>query len=146
MPRISGRQTLYLRSILELAPLEINVRSSEYTPSSWRRSRAMHAVWRWLPAKSSRSRGAQSVERADDARPIASRRKRMRERRLGTPARTMPRGDDMRLDSSGEVVDGPLDPRLHACTCQMIATEDDVDRLAPQRAQRAERCVDDACV
>jgi len=28
----------------------------------------------------------------------------------------------------------------------MIAAEDDVDRLAPERAQRAERCVDDACV
>src|SRR5262249_43809853 len=28
----------------------------------------------------------------------------------------------------------------------MIAAEDDVDRLAPERPQRAERCVDDACV
>src|SRR5262249_15395000 len=28
----------------------------------------------------------------------------------------------------------------------MIAAENDVDRLAPERAQRAERCIDDACV
>jgi hypothetical protein len=41
-------------------------------------------------------------------------------------------------------MDGRLDPRLHALACQMIAAEDDVDRLAPERAQRAERCVDDA--
>jgi len=64
--------------------------------------------------KSSRSRRAQSVERADDARPIVSRRKRMRERRLGTPAGTVPRRDDTRPDTIGEVVDGRLDPRLHA--------------------------------
>src|SRR5262250_207074 len=96
--------------------------------------------------KSSRSRRAQSVERADDARPIASRRKRMRERRLGTPAGTVPRRDDTRPDTIGEVVDGRLDPRLHPLACQMIAAEDDVDRLAPEHAQRAERCVDDACV
>ena len=70
----------------------------------------------------------------------------MRERRLGTPAGTVPRRDDTRPDTIGEVVDGRLDPRLHALTCQMIAAEDDVDRLAPERGQRAERCVDDACV
>src|SRR5258705_12004568 len=115
-------------------------------PSWLRRSRAIHAVRRWLPAKSSRSRRAQSVERADDARPIVSRRKRMRERRLGTPAGTVPRRDDTRPDTIGEVVDGRLDPRLHALACQMIAAEDDVDRLAPERAQRAQRCVDDASV
>ena len=68
----------------------------------------------------------------------------MRERRLGTPAGTVPRRDDTRPDTIGEVVDGRLDPRLHALACQMIAAEDDVDRLAPERAQRAERCVDDA--
>ena len=70
----------------------------------------------------------------------------MRERRLGTPAGTVPRRDDTRPDTIGEVVDGRLDPRLHALACQMIAAEDDVDRLAPKRAQGAERCVDDACV
>src|SRR5215467_8761889 len=80
------------------------------SPPSWLRwSRATHAVRRWLPAKSSRSRRAQSVERADDARPIVSRRKRMRERRLGTPAGTVPRRDDTRPDTIGEVVDGRLD-------------------------------------
>src|SRR6516225_1573601 len=52
-----------------------------------------------LSAKSSRSRRAQSVERADDARPIVSRRKRMRERRLGTPAGAVPRRDDTRPDT-----------------------------------------------
>jgi hypothetical protein len=66
------------------------------------------------PAKSSRPRRAQSVERADDARPIVSRRKRIRERRLGTPAGTVPRRDDTRPDTIGQVVDGRLDPRLHA--------------------------------
>src|SRR5271156_5157298 len=90
---------------------------------------------------SSRSRRAQSVERADDARAVVSRRKCMRERRLGTPPGTVPRRDDTRLDTIGEVVDGRLDPRLHALACQMIAAEDDVDRLAPERVQRAERCV-----
>jgi hypothetical protein len=56
------------------------------------------------------------------------------------------RRDDTRLDTIGEVVDGRLDPRLHARACQRIAAEDDVDRLAPERAQRAVRCVDDtAC-
>src|SRR5262249_9030749 len=89
-------------------------------------------------ARSSRSRRAQSVERADDARPIASRRKRMRERCLGTPAGTVPRRDDTRPDTIGEVVDGRLDPRLHALACQMIAAEDDVDRLAPERAPARE--------
>src|SRR5215468_7396670 len=69
----------------------------------------------------------------------------MRERRLGTPSGTMPRRDDTRPDTIGEVVDGRLDPRLHALACQMIAAEDDVDRLAPARAQHAERYVDDAC-
>src|SRR5260370_40658141 len=103
----------------------------------------MQAVGRWFWAKSSRSRRAQSVERADDARPIVSRRKRMRERRLGTPAGTVPRRDDTRPDTIGEVVDGRLDPRLHALACQMIAPEDDVDRLAPPRPPRAERCLDD---
>src|SRR5262245_22574238 len=92
------------------------------------------------------SRCAQSVERADDARRIVSRRKRTRECRLRTPAGTVPRRDDPRPDTIGEVVDGRLDPRLHALACQMIAAEDDVDRLAPERAQRAERCVHDACV
>src|SRR5262245_46906494 len=100
----------------------------------------------WFPAKSYRSRRAQSVERADDARPIVSGRKRMRERRLGTPARTVRRCDDTRPDTIGEVVDGPLDPRLHAHACQMIAAEDHVDRLASERIQRAERCVDDTVV
>src|SRR5262249_7645012 len=90
-------------------------------------------------AKSSRSRHAQSVERADDARPIVSRHKRMRERRLGTPAGTMPRRDDTKPDTIGEVVDGRLNPRLHALACQMIAAEDDVDRLAAERAQRPKR-------
>ena len=66
----------------------------------------MRAVRRWLPAKSSRSRRTQSVERTDDARPIVSRRKRMRECRLGTPAGTVPRRDDTRPDTIGEVVDG----------------------------------------
>jgi hypothetical protein len=37
---------------------------------------------------------AWSVERADDARPIVSRCKRVRERRLGTPAGTVPRRDE----------------------------------------------------
>jgi hypothetical protein len=81
----------------------------------------MQVVRRWLSAKSSRSRRAQSVERADDARSEVSRRKFMRERRLGTPAGTVPRRDDTRLDTIGEVVDGRLDPRLHALACQMIA-------------------------
>src|SRR5262245_22925797 len=122
-------------------------RKAQCSPLSWlRRSRAMHAVRCRLPAKSSRSRCAQSVERADDARPIVSRRKRMRERRLGTPAGTVRRRDDTRPDTIGEVVDGRLDPRLHALACQMIAAEDDVDRLAPERTQGAERCIDDACV
>src|SRR5262245_62865877 len=70
----------------------------------------------------------------------------MRERRLGTPAGTVPRRDDTRLDTIGEVVEGRLDPRLHALACQMIAAEDDVDRLAPERAQRAERGIDDTGV
>src|SRR5215510_12234834 len=97
-------------------------------------------------AKSSRSRRAQSVERADDARPIASRRKRMRERRLRTPAGTVPRRNDTRPDTIGKVLDGRLDPRLHAVACQMIAADDDIDRLAPERAQRGERYVDDTGV
>src|SRR5215470_4718809 len=96
--------------------------------------------------KLSRSRRAQSVERADDARPIASRRKRMRERRLGTPAGTVPRRNDTRPDALREVVDGRPNARLHALACQMIAAEDDVDRLAPECSQRSERYVDDACV
>src|SRR5262249_31946573 len=104
------------------------------------------AVRRWLPAKPFRSRRAQSVERAYDARPIVSRRKRMRERRLGTPAGTVPRRDDTRPDPIGEVVDGRPDPRLHALACQMKAAEDDVDRLAPERGKRAKRRVNDACV
>src|SRR5215831_16139677 len=70
----------------------------------------------------------------------------MRERSLGTPPGTVPRRDDTRLDTIGEAVDGRLDPRLHALACQMVAAEDDVDRLAPERAQRAERCVHDAGV
>src|SRR6516162_3026847 len=98
------------------------------------------------PGKSFRSRRAQSVERADDARPVVTRRKCMRERRLGAPPGTVPRRDDTRLDTIGEVVDGRLDPRLHALACQMIAADDDVDRLAPERAQRAERYVDDTGV
>jgi len=65
----------------------------------------------------------------------------MRERRLGTPAGTVPRRDDTRPDTIGEVVDGRLDPRLHAFACEMIAAEDDVDRLAPRTcpARRALR-------
>ena len=78
--------------------------------------------------------------------PRLSRRKRTRERRLRTPAGTVPRRHDTRPDTIGEVVDSRLDPRLDALACQMIAAEDDVDRLAPERAQRAERCVDDARV
>jgi len=70
----------------------------------------------------------------------------MRECRLGTPAGTVPRRNDTRPDTIGEVVDGRLDARLHALACEMIAAENDVDRLARERAQRAERCVDDACV
>ena len=70
----------------------------------------------------------------------------MRERRLGTPPGAVPRRDDTRLDTTGEVVDGGLDPRLHTLACQMIAAKDDVDRLTPERAQRAERCVDDTGV
>ena len=72
--------------------------------SSSRLEASLTGVRRWLPVKSSRSRRAQSVERADDARPIVSRRKRMRERRLGTPAGTVPRRDDTRPDTIGEVV------------------------------------------
>ena len=56
----------------------------------------------------------------------------MRERRLGAPAGTMPRRDDTRPDTIGEVMDRQLDPRLHALACQMIAAEDDIDRLAPE--------------
>ena len=47
----------------------------------------------------------------------------MRERRLGTPAGTVPRRDDTRPDTIGEIVNGRLDPRLHARACQMIAAE-----------------------
>jgi len=61
----------------------------------------------------------------------------MRERRLGTPAGTVPRRDDTKPHTIAKVVDGRLDPRLHALACQMIAAEDDVDRLAPEPAQRA---------
>src|SRR5262245_1200371 len=109
-----------------------------------RRSRAMQVVRR--PAKSSPSRRAQSVERADDAWPVVPRRKCTRQRRFGTPPGTVPRRDDTRLDTIGEVVDGRLDPRLHALACQMIAAEEDVDRLASERAPRAKRCVDDSGV
>ena len=65
----------------------------------------------------------------------------MRERRLGAPAGTVPRRYDTRPDTIGEVVDGRLDPRLHAFACEMIAAEDDVDRLAPRTcpARRALR-------
>src|SRR5258708_34003388 len=103
----------------------------------------MQVVRRWLPAKSSRAGSAQSVERADDARPVVSRRKCMRERRLATPPGTVPRRDDTRLDTIGEGVDGRLDPRLHALACQMIAAEDDVDRPPPEPPQRAQRALDD---
>jgi hypothetical protein len=52
----------------------------------------------WLPAKSSRSRRARSVERADDARPIVSRRKPAARRCVwGSSARRSPR----RCRSSG---------------------------------------------
>src|SRR5262249_47037507 len=70
----------------------------------------------------------------------------MRERRLGSPPGTVSGRDDTRLDAIDEVVHGGLDPRLHALTGQMVAAEDEVDRLASERAERAERGVDDAGV
>lgn len=77
--------------------------------------------WR---ARSSRSRRSQSVKRADDARPIPSRRKRMRERRFGTPTGTVV-AVHRRAVSLGPVVRHDVfaaacmgrgaTPRRHAC-------------------------------
>jgi hypothetical protein len=54
------------------------------------------------------------------------------------------RGDDARGDDLDEVADGVIDPLLHRCASEVVATKDDVDRQPRGQLSRRERGVHDS--